>query len=303
MIQDYVKAALAGEDTSWNFLYRQHYPWMYATALHICGNTPAAKDALQETFITAYLKLPQLKDTTAFAAWLKTILIRHCRRNAQKQLSIGDDCIHFENNHFYDDEISRKMDEYEQQSKIYAGLSCLSETLQSVLLLRYFSDWSAYEEISSILCIPIGTVRSRLNQAKQKLLAHWAADNDDNDKAFKQANKWNNLYNDYFGNIYTSLQSREKLIAHLDKNLRLIFTSGKSVTGRSLVQQMIEEDMRYGNSFSGLEVISSGNISIIDCHNKNSDEYPDRCPTSSVFVLHRTGDVTTQMNLHHSARD
>lgn len=303
MIQDYVKAAQAGEDTGWNFLYRQHYPWMYATALHICGNTPATKDALQETFITAYLKLPQLKDTTAFAAWLKTILVRYCRRNAQKQLLVCSNCIPVENSSFYDDEIGRKMDEYEQQSKMYAGLSCLSETLQSVLLLRYFSDWYSYEEISAILCIPVGTVRSRLNQAKQKLLAHWAISNDDNDMAFKQANEWNNLYNDYFRNVYTSLQSREKLIAHFDKNLRLVFTSGKTCKGRSIVQQMIEEDMLYGNSFAGLEVISSGNISVIDCRNMNSHEYPDRCPASSVFVLLRTGDVTTQMNLHHSARD
>jgi len=194
------------------------------------------------------------------------------------------------------------MDWYERQSKIYESLSCLSDTLQSVLLLRYFSGWSSYEAIAILLCIPVGTVRSRLNQAKQKLAEQWAKSNDDNDVAFRRAGEWNSLYNDYFGNIYTSLQRREKLIAHLDKNLHLVFTSGKTAMGRSLVQQMIEDDIMYGNSFAGLEVASSGNISLIECQNINPDEYPERCPERTVFVLYRSGNTVTQMNLHHTAR-
>lgn len=304
MIQQCIKAAQAGDAVAWGFLYRYHYPWMYATALRICGNSPAARDAVQDTFVTAYLKMQQLKDTAAFPGWLKTILIRFCRRHIQQQPHNDlNDLSLLENSRFCENEVSKKMDWYEGQSKIYDSLSCLSDTLQSVLLLRYFSGWSSYEAIAILLCIPVGTVRSRLSQAKQKLLEQWAKSNDDNDAAFRKATEWNGLYNDYFGNIYTSLQHREKLIAHLDKNLHLVFTSGKIATGRSLVQQMIEEDMVYGNSFAGLEVASSGNISLIECQNINPDEYPDRCPESTVFVLYRSGNIVTRMNLHHAAKE
>ena len=56
-----IKDALAGERAAWSTLYHQHYPFVYATALAICGNTSVAREAVQETFITAFLKLYQLK--------------------------------------------------------------------------------------------------------------------------------------------------------------------------------------------------------------------------------------------------
>ena len=299
-MQQFVKAAMAGDASAWNILYRKHEPWLYAAALRICGNSPAAKDAVQETFVQAYLKLHQLKDAAVFPAWLKTTLFRNCYRGKQQNFLSIDNDILSEKATLYEDEINRKLDWYERQTKIYVSLSCLSDTLQSVLLLRYFSNWPSYEEIAAILCIPVGTVRSRLNQAKQKLAQYWAKSNGDDDSAFREAMEWNGLYNDYFGNVYTSLCHREKLLGHFDKNLQLVFTSGKLAVGCSIVHRLIEEDIVYGNRFAGLEVTSSGNISIIECRNINPVEYPDRCPDSTVFVLHRTGDVVTRMNLHNS---
>ena len=299
-MQQFVEAAQAGDSVAWNFLYRQHYPWMYAAALRVCGNSAAAKDSVQETFITAYLKLQQLKDTTAFAGWLKAILIRFCQRNVQNNLTTATDLISLRDHQLLEDEICRKMDWYERQTKIFHTLSCLSDALQTVLLLRYFSKWSTYEDIASILCIPVGTVRSRLSQARQKLAQYWTKSNGDNDSAFRGAEEWNGLYNSYFGNVYTSLPCREKLISHFDKNLQLFFTSGKMAVGRGTVQGLIEDDIRYGNSFGELEVVSSGNISIIECRNINPSEYPDRCPDSTVFVLHRKGNVVKRLNLHNS---
>ena len=75
MSQEFIKAAMAGDVSAWNILYRQHAPWLYATALGICGNSPEAKDAVQDTLIQAYLKLQQLKNPNAFTAWLKKMLL------------------------------------------------------------------------------------------------------------------------------------------------------------------------------------------------------------------------------------
>jgi DNA-directed RNA polymerase specialized sigma24 family protein len=65
------KAAGTGEEAAWNVLYRQYYPSLYSVALRICGNTSVAKDAVQDTFMMAYLKLAQLKDIAAFGGWIK----------------------------------------------------------------------------------------------------------------------------------------------------------------------------------------------------------------------------------------
>src|SRR3954465_13958579 len=80
-IQKIVMSAQKGEVVAWNFLFRKHYPWMYATAFHICGNSPAAQDAVPETLVNAYLKLQQLNDITALAGGVKTSLVRYCHRN------------------------------------------------------------------------------------------------------------------------------------------------------------------------------------------------------------------------------
>lgn len=67
-MQQFVKGAQAGDTSAWNILYRQHEPWLYATALRICGDSPGAEDAVQHTFIEAYLKLQQLKRRQLFPA-------------------------------------------------------------------------------------------------------------------------------------------------------------------------------------------------------------------------------------------
>ena len=62
IIEQYVKAAQFGEEAAWNVLYQHYYPSLYATALRISKDIDNAKDAVQDTFIKAHLKLAQLKD-------------------------------------------------------------------------------------------------------------------------------------------------------------------------------------------------------------------------------------------------
>lgn len=300
-MEELVKAARTGDAVAWNSLFNHHFPWMYATALHICGNNAAAKDAVQETFVNAYLKLHQLRDVSAFPGWLKKGLTRHCFRtmrdahlhNAASLSSIGQSPR-------WNDEINTDIDSYGQQARIYRALACLPDTLQSVLLLRYFSIYNSYEQIAIVLCIPVGTVRSRLNQARKKLVTSWQQSSGDNDTALREVQEWNGLYHTWFGHVYTSSQDRERLIEHFDKNLQLVFSSGKSACGRKVVEQQIEEDLLYGNRFTDLQVMTSGNLSIVEARNINSPDYPNRCPAGTVFVLRRTGDKTTWLRLHHS---
>jgi RNA polymerase sigma-70 factor (ECF subfamily) len=79
-IEEWVKAARAGDEQAWNVLYQQYYPGLYAAAIRLCGNFPEAKDIVQDTFVAAWLKISQLKDAVTFGSWIKTILIRNCCR-------------------------------------------------------------------------------------------------------------------------------------------------------------------------------------------------------------------------------
>jgi RNA polymerase sigma-70 factor (ECF subfamily) len=294
---------MAGDISAWDILYSQHAPWLYATALRICGNSPEAKDAVQDTLIQAYLKLQQLKASDAFAAWLKKILYRNCIRYRQLK-HVANSFTSFETTNVPEkvgeDEINRKLELYAQQLKVYNTLGFLSEPLQSVILLRYFSAWQSYEQIAGVLCIPTGTVRSRLSEARQKMREYWKKYNAGNEKPFQQAEEWNHFYSLQFQTIHSSLISREKLLHHLDKNLQLVFTSGNTVYGRQNLQKEIEDDLLYGSSFSDVQVASSESLSIVEVRNINSAEYPDRCPDSGIFVLFRNKNKVTRFNLHNS---
>src|SRR5258706_14991890 len=81
----WVNEAKQGRQPAWNLLYNHFQPFLYAGALNICGNTPAAKDAVQDAFVIAFLQLNKLKDPQAFPAWIKKILQHNCYRNKQKE--------------------------------------------------------------------------------------------------------------------------------------------------------------------------------------------------------------------------
>ncbi len=129
---------------------------------------------------------------------------------------------------------------------------------------------------------------------------NWLCSREDDDTAYNNARQWNERYTDYFGSVHSSLSSREKLIRHLDKDLRLVFTSGKIATGRRVIENEIEGDLVYGNRFSHIEVMSSGPLSVIEVHNTNSPEFPGRCPSSRLLVVYREKDRITRINLHNS---
>jgi len=300
-MQEFIRSAQAGDTKAWNTIYQAHYPWLHAMALRICGNTPAARDIVQETFIQAYLKIHQLKDPAAFGAWIKIILLRYCRRKPKPNDGNSANKIKsYRDIDLWEDEIAGKLDRYGIQARIHDLLADLSENLRAVTLLRYFSSWKNYEQIAFVLGIPVGTVRSRLNQVRHKLAVQWTDDGDECDLALKQAEEWNDLYLNYFGNIHSSPTYRQKLIGHMDKNLHLVFTSGKIAYGRSLIEKEIEDDLKYGNSFKNLQVVSNGAMSIVEVHNSNSPEYPDRCPESSILVLYRNKGRIARLQMHNS---
>jgi hypothetical protein len=151
------------------------------------------------------------------------------------------------------------------------------------------------------LSIPVGTVRSRLNHAREKLAEHWAKCRDNSDIAIKQSDEWNCRYDSYFTHVHSSLFYREKLIAHFDKNLQVVFTSGKSASGRQTIQALIEEDMLYGTAFCNVHVMSSGPVSVVEAHNRNPVEYPDRCPQNSIFVLFRQNGHVERIHVHNAS--
>jgi RNA polymerase sigma-70 factor (ECF subfamily) len=270
--------------------------------LRICGNTPLAQDAVQDTFISALLHLNSLRNPLLFYPWLKKILVNRCYQLLKKEKTVG-----------FDEQINRRdfivrqtaEDKFERMANlqlIYKVLMYLSDELKSCIMLRYFSDYNSYEEIATILDVPVGTVRSRLAAAREKLSQKLIKLNDADDKALTEARQWSEFYSNSWKNIYDDASTRQKFFEHLLPQLYLRYTSGKSGIGRKLMTDEIDNDLYFGSRYVPNEIVSSGNVTLIEGPNINHPEYPDRCAPASSVVLFREKDKVVTLHVFDAPR-
>ncbi len=128
----------------------------YKIAWSYVYNHEDIEDILQNTMIKAYEKVNTLKNIRFFETWFISILINECRqilRNREKELLQKDIEI-------YDYHI----DEYNFFQEIYS----IDEIFREAVVLKYIVGYSQ-EEISKILDIPIGTVKSRIYRGLKEL--------------------------------------------------------------------------------------------------------------------------------------
>ena len=125
-----------------------------------------SEDLAQEVMFTVYRKAEQLRDRTLFRAWLfkiaRSVLCRHYGKRSREVETIG---------------LENLADRLLVSSQISAGtpafeflgwMEFLDKREQEALRLRFVEEWE-YHEIAAAQKIPIGTVQSRLFNAKRKL--------------------------------------------------------------------------------------------------------------------------------------
>lgn len=132
----------------------------YRVAKGILSSEEDIKDAIQNTIIIIYNKLYTLKNIKLFKTWSIRILINQCNKiyNTNKKLIKIDKIEKSPTNSI---DLDSKID-------LYNAISKLPNEIRIPTILFYFDDLS-YKEISDILSIPEGTVKSRVFRAKEKL--------------------------------------------------------------------------------------------------------------------------------------
>lgn len=144
---------------------------LYKIAYSYFKDENNASDAVQDAVVTAYKNVHKLKNKDKFNSWITTILVNRCREVLRR-----NKVILFEQ---YDDKVidikilneGNHVSDYEKvENKIYLInlLNKIDEKYRDVIRLKYFGDYTL-EEISTILDIPLGTVKSRLNFTIKKL--------------------------------------------------------------------------------------------------------------------------------------
>jgi RNA polymerase sigma-70 factor (ECF subfamily) len=149
-------------------LFEKYKNLVFKTAYLMFGNREEAEEALQEVFLQVYRFLPGYDPAKgAMTTWLHRITINYCLRHRQ------DHKISLESLDEIDVTSSEESIEAHLQATMDAqwirdAIPGLSGKLRAVIILRYYWDLS-YKEISEVLSIPLGTVKSRIDLALRTL--------------------------------------------------------------------------------------------------------------------------------------
>ena len=159
-----VELASSGDLESFTVLADRYRVRAMRIAYGILHNRADAEDAVQEAFIRIYRSLGRFRGTGRFSTWLYRIVVNESLRVQSNRGSTEE----VEPKH----EAARSGVPNVQALIVRQCLASLPEKLRIVLALRGLEDLD-YAEIGSILGIPVGTVRSRLHEARRLFAERW----------------------------------------------------------------------------------------------------------------------------------
>lgn len=157
-----------GDETALEPLIRETQGMAFRLARTVLRDTHACQDAVQDAYLIVYREIGRLRDPGAFRTWFARIVLNRCRRMLRHQPARSlEDLTEAET-----PSTPTGADTVEQRYDLRRALATLTETNRSVLMLREVMQFS-YEEIAEALSIPLGTVKSRLADARRRLLLAW----------------------------------------------------------------------------------------------------------------------------------
>lgn len=172
---DLIAKAAQGDQDAFQQLWEHHHAVAMAAALRLCHQRTLAEEITQGAFLLAWRGLPRFKCGSPFRPWLMRILYRHALDVMEQQ-------------HMYLRPSSLSLDEIIER-EVVAGSGAHSEDMQEqvarreevrqalaqlnadqrrVIALRYGADLTE-GDIALVLGWPVGTVKSRLNRARERL--------------------------------------------------------------------------------------------------------------------------------------
>lgn len=145
---------------------------MYASAYRLTGSKDDAEDLVQETFLKAYRSIDRFEEGTNPGAWVYMIMRNTFLNNIRSKK--GREVL------LFDEEMTERLADTSESSvsdekmdeELQAVLNSLPPDMKEALVAREINGLS-YQEIADSMNLPIGTVKSRINRAREALKERW----------------------------------------------------------------------------------------------------------------------------------
>ena len=171
----WIDAAREGDQHAFEQLIGLYEKRVFALTMRMCRNPADAEEAAQEAFLSAWQGLKFFRGESSFSTWLYRLASNACvdlmRKEGRHQAAAGPS--------LNDEEVVLELpdeaptphalaERAELREQIEEGLAALPEEYREVLVLREIHQQS-YDEISEILSLDLGTVKSRISRGRKKL--------------------------------------------------------------------------------------------------------------------------------------
>jgi RNA polymerase sigma-70 factor (ECF subfamily) len=166
-----VARAQAGDAGAFEMLVVENQAYVYNLAFRVLGNEQEAEDTAQEAFVRAWQALPKFRSQARFGTWLYRIVTNLCYNRLPKLrrelTAIGEEDI-VDHADLRSGTPFEGVEAAERRAWLHREIEALPDSYRLLVTLRYQRNLP-YEEIASITSLPMGTVKTGLFRAKERL--------------------------------------------------------------------------------------------------------------------------------------
>jgi RNA polymerase sigma-70 factor, ECF subfamily len=291
------RAAQAGDMTALGVLLTRHEAGMRAVALSLLGHGPDAEDAVQDAMVVALSRIGDVRDPQAVGAWLRMVVRNACRtrwRAEGRSRSVGE--VEPVAAGGGPEEV---VERHVMRDWLWRAIGELSPTLRLPLVLWHFSSRvTSYEQVAAVCGVPVGTVRSRLHQARAKLAVAMRATADV-------------AYDDVAALTAASRREAMETVAAMDRGEFgrllserwapevMLFDGGRPVGGRDFLVRGAAGDLEAGVHQRFVHAVVGRDLTIWEMDLLNPVEDPEHCPPAVTWVMSRENGRVSQLRLFH----
>ncbi|MCM3603297.1 RNA polymerase sigma factor SigW [Robertmurraya korlensis] len=177
LIKKRIKQVLKGDQSAYGEIVEIYKDKVFQLCYRILGNRHEAEDMAQEAFIRAYINISSFNIDLKFSTWLYRIATNLCIDRIRKKKPdyyldaevSGTDGLTMYSQIASDSILPEdEIENLELQETIQREITKLPEKYRSVIVLKYIEELSL-NEISEILDIPLGTVKTRIHRGREAL--------------------------------------------------------------------------------------------------------------------------------------
>ena len=295
---DLVRAAQAGDIAALGALLERYRAQMMAVAVSLLGHHPDIEDVVQDACIQALRRIGDVRDPAAVRGWLIAIVANGCRARLRRPSAETTD-------HFPDmpgtavDSAEQILERIAVRDWVRTALDGLPPSLRTVVLLRYFSNASAYRTIAELCDVPVGTVRSRLHNARTQLAEQLLA-------TAATAARTDPIHRRFAEDAGLAMGAFEATgdAAHLADyyatDLRFALADGIRQCGRDLYAALLAHDFNDGVRSQPIRVTVGADVMVVELRLDNPTDRPLHCPPALTQLHFHDGRRIQRIASHYA---